>query len=150
MAGMDTAALDAAIISLKTCEAPPEKTALAICEMAMAVLTEEANVQPVPAPVTVCGDLHGQFWDLLELFRVGGEPPDTNYLFLGDYVDRGLYSLETFMLLLALKARHPSRLFMIRGNHESRQITQVRRAAAAAGGGGCCCRRRPPLLSAGA
>ena len=122
---MDTASLDVAIAQLKRCEAPSEKMALAICEMASAVLSEEANVQPVPAPVTICGDLHGQFWDLLELFRVGGEPPDTNYLFLGDYVDRGMYSLETFMLLVALKARHRNRLFLIRGNHESRQITQV-------------------------
>lgn len=56
------------------------------------VLLEESNVQPVRCPVTVCGDVHGQFHDLMELFRIGGKAPDTNYLFMGDYVDRGYYS----------------------------------------------------------
>ncbi|XP_064993344.1 serine/threonine-protein phosphatase PP-X isozyme 2-like isoform X1 [Musa acuminata AAA Group] len=60
-----------------------------------------------------------------ELFKVGGECPKTNYLFLGDFVDRGFYSVETFLLLLALKVRYPDRITLIRGNHESRQITQV-------------------------
>lgn len=58
------------------------------------VLLEESNVQPVRCPVTVCGDIHGQFHDLMELFRIGGKAPDTNYLFMGDYVDRGYYSVR--------------------------------------------------------
>lgn len=73
----------------------PERDVLHLCDLARDVLAEEGNVQPVACPVTVVGDLHGQFHDLLELFKMGGTPPDTNYLFLGDYVDRGYFSVET-------------------------------------------------------
>ena len=69
------------------------------------ILAQESNVQEVKCPVTVCGDVHGQFHDLMELFRIGGKSPDTNYLFMGDYVDRGYYSVETVSLLVALKVR---------------------------------------------
>ena len=89
------------------------------------VLVQESNVQPVRGPCTVCGDVHGQWHDVLELFRIGGAPPDTNYLFMGDYVDRGYYSVETVSLLVVLKVRYPDRIHILRGNHESRQITQV-------------------------
>jgi len=69
--------------------------------------------------------LYRQFYDLLEIFKIGGKSPDTNYLFLGGYVDRGYHSVETISLLVCLKLRYPSRITLLRGNHESRQITQV-------------------------
>lgn len=95
-----------------------------LCDKAKEIFTEEPNVVNVRAPVFMCGDVHGQFYDLLELFKIGGPIPYSNYLFLGDYVDRGYYSLETVCLLLALKVRYKDRLTILRGNHESRSITQ--------------------------
>ena len=96
-----------------------------LCEKVKEILIEESNVQPVSAPVTICGDIHGQFHDLLELFNKGGEIPNTRYIFMGDYVDRGYNSVETFELLLCLKAKYPAHITLLRGNHESRQITTV-------------------------
>lgn len=116
---------DGYIETLRKCEQLSEKQIRALCDKAREIFMKESNVQAVPCPVTVCGDVHGQFHDLMELFRIGGEAPDTNYLFMGDYVDRGYYSVETVTLLVALKCRYPERLHILRGNHESRQITQV-------------------------
>ncbi|KAH7130685.1 serine/threonine protein phosphatase-like protein [Dendryphion nanum] len=205
----------------KQCKYLPEADMKRLCEIVKECLMEESNIQPVSTPVTVCGDIHGQFYDLLELFRVAGgmpgdtpaptataapapnaitladiEPPTTitdpkakrkmkrrfqrdsnytgpvspnegeeeeeeeeeergrsrsitgrrstesqsdlgpniagsggngqqNFVFLGDFVDRGYFSLETFTLLMCLKAKYPDRVTLVRGNHESRQITQV-------------------------
>ncbi|KAI9886322.1 MAG: hypothetical protein M1823_001880 [Watsoniomyces obsoletus] len=193
----------------KLCRYLPEADMKKLCEIVKECLMEESNIQPVRTPVTVCGDIHGQFYDLLELFRVAGGMPDAssqqaptvpttvitsadfeppseitdpklrrkvirdssrpdgpekdegdtisapssiagqttttttdieteaddsaekeirgtqNYIFLGDFVDRGYFSLETFTLLMCLKARYPDRVTLVRGNHESRQITQV-------------------------
>jgi len=117
--------LDRAIAQLRNCRPIPEAQVREICHKARELLIEEGNVVTVTAPVTICGDIHGQYHDLMELFRVGGDVPDTNYLFMGDFVDRGFYSLETFLLLLCLKVRYPDRMTLIRGNHESRQITTV-------------------------
>ncbi len=114
-----------AIAQLRACRPIPEAQVRELCYKARELLIEEGNVVGVDAPVTICGDIHGQFHDLMELFRVGGDVPDTNYLFMGDFVDRGFYSLESFLLLLCLKVRYPDRITLIRGNHESRQITTV-------------------------
>ncbi|RMZ76357.1 hypothetical protein DV738_g4965, partial [Chaetothyriales sp. CBS 135597] len=191
----------------KNCKYLSEYHMKQLCEIVKEFMMEESNIQPVSTPVTICGDIHGQFYDLLELFRVAGgmpdgsmsqtplttpnvitsadlEPPSTitnpklqrrirlggaqhpdtpselsseisdledipsslqsdvedasdsgnpaashdqspNFIFLGDYVDRGYFSLETLTLLLCLKARYPDKITLVRGNHESRQITQV-------------------------
>ncbi|OJD10553.1 serine/threonine-protein phosphatase [Blastomyces percursus] len=179
----------------KDCKYLSEHHMKQLCEIVKEFMMEESNIQPVSAPVTICGDIHGQFYDLLELFRVAGgmpndsnvesptapptiitsddiEPPSSitdpklrkkirqnadgpntgdadesaapsapdeksedtsplsgapsgNFIFLGDYVDRGYFSLETLTLLLCLKAKYPDKITLVRGNHESRQITQV-------------------------
>ncbi|CAD8211107.1 unnamed protein product [Paramecium octaurelia] len=117
--------LDQWIAKLKNCQFLPEQEVIQLCTKAKEILISESNVEVVHTPVTVCGDIHGQFHDLIELFKVGGDCPGTNYLFLGDLVDRGFNSVETFLLLLAFKVRFPDRITIIRGNHESRQTTQV-------------------------
>ncbi|TFA99138.1 Serine/threonine-protein phosphatase SIT4 [Trichoderma ghanense] len=196
------AGLDEWLEEAKQCHYLPERAMKELCEKVKEILMEESNIQPVCTPVTVCGDIHGQFYDLLELFRVAGgmpgetnvqapksattvitsediEPPTeitnpklrkklkspgggadsagdadgddgeeeqqqqavsdvpatstvtssqsaaTRFVFLGDYVDRGYFSLEAFTLLMCLKAKYPDRIVLVRGNHESRQITQV-------------------------
>lgn len=156
----DPLEIDGWITQLGQCKQLPESDVKVLCDKVIAdtrpgcnthvfiyiqtreILMEESNVQPVRCPVTVCGDIHGQFvrltspacvvasltptqHDLSELFRIGGNSPDTNYLFMGDYVDRGYYSVETVTLLVALKLRYRDRITILRGNHESRQITQV-------------------------
>ncbi|KAH9789221.1 serine/threonine-protein phosphatase PP2A-3 catalytic subunit [Citrus sinensis] len=87
--------LDEQIAQLMQCKPLSEQEVRVLCEKAKEILMDESNVQPVKSPVTICGDIHGQFHDLAELFRIGGKCPDTNYLFMGDYVDRGYYSVET-------------------------------------------------------
>jgi serine/threonine-protein phosphatase PP1 catalytic subunit len=79
----------------------------------------------LPADIIVVGDLHGNIDDLLRIFTRCGYPPETKYIFLGDYVDRGQNSIEVFLLLVALKVRHPDCIYMLRGNHESESMTSV-------------------------
>merc|ERR1719284_2150608 len=117
--------IDNCIERIKNREILSEKELRIVCEKVKELLIEESNVQPVNSPVTICGDIHGQFFDLLELFKIGGELPGTNYIFIGDFVDRGYNSVETSELLLCLKVKYPSHITLLRGNHESRQITQV-------------------------
>lgn len=89
------------------------------------VLSRESTLVKVRAPVTVVGDIHGQFPDLMELFKIAGEPPQTNMLFLGDYIDRGNDSVECFCYVLCLKLLYPQRVTILRGNHESCQINRI-------------------------
>ncbi|KAM4060540.1 calcineurin-like phosphoesterase [Hirsutella rhossiliensis] len=116
--------LDECISRLYKKELLAESVIEAICAKTKELLMRESNVVHVKAPITVVGDIHGQFFDLIEIFRIGGYCPDTNYLFLGDYVDRGMFSVETISLLVCLKLRYPDRVHLIRGNHESRGVTQ--------------------------
>lgn len=96
-----------------------------LCLEARKVLLDQPILIEIEAPVKVCGDVHGQYQDLLRLFDYGGYPPEANYLFLGDYVDRGKQSLETICLLLAYKIRYPLNFFILRGNHESASINRI-------------------------
>lgn len=104
-----------------------EQECTQLCERVRSLLEKEPNVVPVQAPVTIVGDVKGQFLDLLNLFSICGSAPETNYLFLGNYIARGYDSISTLCLLLELKARYPQRIALLRGNHEGSQITQVHR-----------------------
>jgi serine/threonine-protein phosphatase 6 catalytic subunit len=107
---------------LKALKCLPEKDLKELCEKAKEIFIEESNVQNVSAPVIICGDIHGQIYDLLELFKKGGDIPNSRYIFMGDYVDRGYNGVEVLELLLALKIKYPEHITLLRGNHESRQI----------------------------
>lgn len=136
--------VDECIEILKSGECVSERSLKLLCAYVSELLMEESNVQPVLSPVTVrvycltclfflyqsswlalpslqvVGDLHGQFFDLLQLLNVGGWPPETSYIFLGDFVDRGHNSVETLSLLLCLKLKYPGHVTLLRGNHEVR------------------------------
>lgn len=104
---------------------------LALVDECQKVLEEQPMVLRVDAPVKVFGDIHGQYQDLMRFFDLWGEPSEKgdiesyDYLFLGDYVDRGSHSLETICLLMALKIKYPTKIHLLRGNHEDKWINNA-------------------------
>jgi serine/threonine-protein phosphatase PP1 catalytic subunit len=102
-----------------------EKQIMFLCNKARSIFLSQPILLELCAPLKICGDVHGQYYDLLRLFEFGGFPPQANYLFLGDYVDRGRQSLETISLLLAYKIKYPENFFLLRGNHECSTINRI-------------------------
>jgi len=97
----------------------------AVCAAAREVFLAQPALLELDAPVKIVGDIHGQYPDLIRLFEMSGSPPSSNFLFLGDYVDRGKQSLETILLLLCYKLKYPENFFLLRGNHECANVTRV-------------------------
>lgn len=97
----------------------------AICAAARELLLSQPALLELSPPVKIVGDVHGQYTDLIRMFEMCGFPPNANYLFLGDYVDRGKQSLETILLLLCYKLKFPENFFLLRGNHECANVTRV-------------------------
>lgn len=96
-----------------------------ICYHAREIFMSQPSLLKLQAPIKVVGDMHGQFTDLLRILKLSGVPAETNYLFLGDYVDRGKQSLETILLLFCYKIKYRENFFMLRGNHESANVTKM-------------------------
>lgn len=96
-----------------------------LCLRAREIFISQPMLLQLEAPIKILGDIHGQYYDLLRFFEYGGFPPASNYLFLGDYVDRGKQNLETICLLLAYKIKYPENFFLLRGNHECASINRI-------------------------
>jgi len=103
----------------------PLKQITLLCQASRDIFLSQPILLELEAPIKIVGDVHGQYYDLLRLFEYGGFPPEANYLFLGDYVDRGKQSLETVCLLLAYKVKFPENFFLLRGNHECASINRI-------------------------
>ena len=122
---MEQLDLDAVLSHLQKGQHLDEKCVTMLLVKLLEVLYSEPTLLELHAPITVCGDIHGQLFDLFELFETGGDPKDVQYLFLGDYVDRGYFSLETYLYLVALKLKYPNNMHLLRGNHECRQVSKI-------------------------
>ena len=117
--------LDDVISKIELGEIINEAVVVQILMKLMEILYQESNVLTLQSPIVICGDIHGQLDDLLELFRVSGDKTTQKYLFMGDYVDRGYHSLNTYLYLVSLKLKYKDQFYLLRGNHESRQVSQM-------------------------
>jgi diadenosine tetraphosphatase ApaH/serine/threonine PP2A family protein phosphatase len=117
--------IDRALGDLENGKEVPEPVVIQSLTKVKEYFFQENNLLEISAPVTICGDIHGQFPDLLQLFAVAGGPFTQTFLFMGDYVDRGEYSLRTLVYLVLLKLKSPNRIFMLRGNDECRVISRT-------------------------
>ena len=102
-----------------------DKEAFSLVTESQRIVEDQPVMLEIPAPAQIVGDIHGQYPDLLRLFEFRGMPPDANYLFLGDYVDRGPNGLECMFLLMALKIKYPTQVWLLRGNHECAAINRI-------------------------
>ena len=96
-----------------------------LIDKSLPIIKEQKMLVELEAPLHVCGDIHGQYYDLLRIFEHCGYPGEYNYLFLGDYVDRGKQSLETVCLLMCYKIKYPEKVTLLRGNHESSVTNRI-------------------------
>nr|XP_056710726.1 serine/threonine-protein phosphatase PP1-alpha catalytic subunit-like [Euleptes europaea] len=96
-----------------------------LCLKSQEIFLSQPTLLELQAPLKICGDIHGQFYDLLRLFEYGGFPPESNYLLLCVYVDRGKQLLKTICLLLAYKIKYPENFFLLCGNHECASINCI-------------------------
>ena len=103
----------------------PEETIVKICRQARDVFLNQPMLLEISTPVNICGDTHGQYSDLLRLFEIGCFPPKTNYLFMGDYVDRAKQSIEVITLVMLYKIKYPEAFFLLRGNHECASLNRI-------------------------
>ena len=102
-----------------------EREVFTVIDKSFPIIQNEPSMLELEPPLYICGDIHGQFYDLLRVFDILKYPPESKFLFLGDYVDRGKKSLECILLLLCLKIKYPSRIYLLRGNHESADINRT-------------------------